>query len=246
MANTFVSFISDDRFEECVKFLLDKADEGRIKAQKLPERNVIDPFAALFSMAAFDLAPHDWTQNEEFRQAGKSLENALGDFHQKLLGSIDGWQCLKTGGQVDVLCPLMKIIAEIKNKHNTVKASDKITIYRKLDSLVNLKESGYKDFIAYYVVIIPSQPTRFDREFTPPDSARGDKAPAKLNVREIDGNTFYETATGRENALREIFDAIPHAIESIYRKSENNKNDLSQIKNQYQHALGYFNRAFDK
>ncbi len=234
MVNQYVSFIDDSVFESHVKFLLDKARSGQTKALKNPERNVIDPFAALFSMTAFELKPTEWSKNEFLRQAGKSLENALGDFHQKLIGSIDGWECLKIGKQIDIISHRQKIIAEIKNKHNTVKASDKINIYKELDGLVNLKNMQFKDFTAYFVVIIPSKPERFNCEFTPPDRDRGDKAPLKSNVREIDGNSFYELATGRKDALKEIFEAIPRVIEKITHKN---------VKTEYEFALQFFNKA---
>ena len=235
MSHSFVSFISDKLLEESIQFLLNKAKEGLVRAQKNPDRNVIDPFLAFISMSAFGLSPHKWSENEELRQAGKSLENALGDFHQKLLGSIDGWDSLATGGQVDIVCKSKRIIAEIKNKHNTVKASDKIVIYNKLDKLVNIKSSEYKDFMAYYVVITPLKPARFNREFVPPDSSRGDRASAKDNVREVDGNTFYELATGQKNALKEIFEAMPKVLHKL--KKEN-------FSDQYAHALTFFNKAF--
>jgi hypothetical protein len=235
MTDQLVSFISNDRFEDCVKFLLAKAQEGQNKALKRPDRNVIDPFAALFSMAAFDLSPDEWSENERLRQAGKSLENAIGDFHQKLLGSIGGWESLPTGGQVDVICRSRKIIAEVKNKHNTVKGSDKVEIYKKLDRLVNDKGQEFKGFTSYYVVIIPKQSNRFNNEFTPSASKRGTRVAPINNVREVDGGTFYEIVTGRENALREIFNAIPIVIKNL------NGNNLED---KYTHSLTLFNKAF--
>ncbi len=235
MTHSFLPFISDTEFEEHIKFLLGKANEGLIKAQKKPDRNVIDPFFAFFSMTAFKLSPVEWSHNEQLRQAGKSFENALGDFHQRLLGSINGWESLRTGGQFDVICQSRKIIAEIKNKHNTVKASDQIKTYEALDDLVNKKSSRFKDFTGYYVTIIPKKPDRFDEPFTPSDRTKGKKAAAQDNVRHVDGATFYEIATGHKNVLKEIFEAIPKVVERLNSESLTDK---------YAHALTFFNKAF--
>jgi hypothetical protein len=90
MQNKYVPFIDDGTFEDLVRFFLNKAEEGVRRSIESSGRNVIDPFAAMFAMAAFNLTPTEWEQNERYRQAEKSLTNALGDFHQKLLGSING------------------------------------------------------------------------------------------------------------------------------------------------------------
>jgi Eco47II restriction endonuclease len=235
MAHQYVSFISDEAFESCIQYLLEKAKEGQQKALKKPERNVIDPFAALFSMAAFDLSPEAWENVEYLRQSGKTLENALGDFHQKLIGCIDGWESKPRGGEIDVICNERKIVAEIKNKYNTVKASDKTVIYKKLDDLVNIKSSNYKDYTGYYVVIIPNSAQRFNRPFTPSDPASGQRKQTKDNVREIDGCSFYKIATGYDDALLQIFESLPKILTKMTNKTLNS---------QHQKTLAFFKKAF--
>jgi Eco47II restriction endonuclease len=235
MTHSYVPFISDIRLEDSVEFLLNKAKTGLMKAQKNPDRNVIDAFSAFFSMAAFDLSPEEWLKNEELRQAGKSLENAIGDFHQKLLGSIDGLNSIPSDGQIDIISESKKIIAEIKNKHNTTNAAGAMAIYTRLDNLVNDKNSKFKGFTAYYVVITPKKPVRFNQEFTPSNGDRGDKSPSQSNVREVDSQTFYEIVTGRKDALREVFQAFPKVVQKL-----NNKNLISE----YDYALKFFNKAF--
>ena len=97
----FLPFISDESFEKIVTELLAKAVEAKRKTDEKFDRNVIDPFAVLFEMAGFNLDNDAWLLNEKTRQAQKTLSNAIGSFHQKILGAIDGWQDLSTGGFID-------------------------------------------------------------------------------------------------------------------------------------------------
>lgn len=41
--------------------------------------------------------------NETTRQAQKTLQNHIGDFHQNILGSVDGWINLKVGSIIDLI-----------------------------------------------------------------------------------------------------------------------------------------------
>lgn len=217
-----LSFISDEALITAVKRLLDIATKARTKADKDFERNVIDPFAVLFEMAGFGTDEAAWLAGEKNRQAQKSLQNHVGSFHQVILGMMQGWQDLGTGNVVDVVCPAKKIIAEVKNKHNTVKGSDKVKVYDQVETLVMTKGHQYKGFTAYYVEIIPKSGARYDREFTPPDSAIGQPRRANPLIRQIDGYSFYALATGVPDSLEQLFAILPDVIEacSDYRFAE--------------------------
>jgi hypothetical protein len=89
-----------------------------------------------------------WTANEEIRQSQKSLSNAIGLFHQYILGSINGGQLLPTGGIVDIVNHNSRVIGEVKNKHNTLKGSDKSSLYSKIEDLVMHKGHMYKGYIS--------------------------------------------------------------------------------------------------
>lgn len=209
-----LSFISDAALHTAVTHLLEIATKARAKADKDFERNVIDPFAVLFEMSGFKADEAAWLAGEKNRQAQKSLQNHVGTFHQAILGMMQGWQDLGTGSVVDAVCPDKKIIAEIKNKHNTVKGSDKVKVYDQMETLVMTKGHQYKDFTAYYVEIIPKSGLRYDKEFTPPDSAKGQPRRANPLIRQIDGYSFYALATGVPDALEQLFTALPDVIEA--------------------------------
>jgi hypothetical protein len=208
----YVKFIKDDDFKKIIGEILVIAAESKKKAETEFNRNVIDPFSVLIEIGGFDIDFDTWVISEKTRQAQKSLSNHVGLLHQKLLGCIDGWTDLGVGQLIDVVNPKEKIIAEIKNKHNTIKGADRIGLYKELDNLVMMKGHQYKDFTAYYVEIVPKKADRYNICFTPSDKSKGTKCPPNEKVRQIDGASFYALVTGIDNALEQIFEALPLVI----------------------------------
>jgi len=68
------------------------------------------------------------------------------------MGSIDGVTNLSVGNLIDIICPGKRIVAEIKNKHNTTKEKHKVTIYRYLAKALE----KYPGCTGYYVEVLPS------------------------------------------------------------------------------------------
>lgn len=174
----YLSFIEDQLLENAVSKVLNKGQLAVENVKKKFNRNVIDPFSILFEMSSFELDLDQWTCNEELRQAQKSLANEIGNFHQNILGAIKNWQLLPTGGIVDIINQEAQVIGEIKNKHNTLKGSDKSGLYFKLADLVMRKGHIYKGYSAYYIEIVPKKTARYNIEFTPSDSRTGITCPA--------------------------------------------------------------------
>lgn len=213
-----LGFIEDEQFENEVDKVLLTAVSAREKAQKKFGRNVIDPFSALFEMGGFNMSLDDWKKSELHRQMQKTLQNDIGTFHQNILGYTNGWTNLGIGQQVDLMCKKKKIIAEIKNKYNTITGGKLSGLYEELDELISRKSSEYYNFTAYYVTIIPKTPIPHDLEFRPSDKAKGKKKEANPLIRYIDGKSFYTKVTNDANALEKIFSALPIAIERQSKK----------------------------
>ena len=211
----WLPFLPNSTLIEAVRELQNAANSARVKAEKKSGRNVIDPFTALFQMQLLQIAPEDWPLFEQNRQIEKSLQNDIGNFHQSILGSIPDWQNLRTGSVVDLVCVDRRIVAEVKNKHNTLKASDQAGLYDKLHDLVRKKGQEYAGYTAYYVEIIPKKPERYDLPFTPSDNTTGTRKPADELIRRIDGASFYALATGHHDALHQLFLALPHAFAAL-------------------------------
>lgn len=116
----YLNWISNKDLETAVNHLIEKAKEARHRASTKFGKNIIDPFAALFEISGFELNYDLWAKNETNRQAQKTLQNHIGEFHQIIIGSCEGWQNMKTGNVIDLISHEKKIIAEVKNKYNTI------------------------------------------------------------------------------------------------------------------------------
>ncbi len=206
-------WISDNDLISHVKILLNTAIIAKKKSTTQFGKNVIDPFGALFEIAGFNISYNTWEASETVRQAQKSLQNSIGDFHQNILGNVNGWTNKKKGWIIDLESSSLKIVAEVKNKYNTVKQSDLSKLYYALENTVNGKNSIYRGYTAYYVTIIPKKNIRFNQLFTPSDNSIGARCPPNNNIREIDGASFYSMVTGDTNALFDLYSILPKVID---------------------------------
>jgi hypothetical protein len=215
-----INFISEKRLTEICLEVLEKIKNAKKNKEKKIYKNVIDPFSALFEASFYDLSLSKWLEREKERQIQKTLQNAIGEFHQKILGSVKGWKDLKMGGVVDLISEKRKIIAEIKNKYNTTKGNHKIAIY---DDLKVLIDNKYIDYTGYYVSIISK--CIINKPFCPPDNKTKLKRPEDNRIREIDGRSFYELVTGDKLAIKKLYNILPSIISKIMNK------DFSKINN---------------
>ena len=194
--------------------LINKATKD---AQTTLYNNSIDPFSAIFDAMTKGITVEDWLLQESRRQVQKTMQNAIGDFHQNILGAVSGWENWGRGQVVDLLSTRKKIIAEVKNKFNTTKGNDKVATY---DRFKNILKSRYKGFVSYYVEIIPKSKKIYDKEFVPSDNLNKTRRVANKSIRITDGISFYALVTGRKQALRELYLVLPEVIAQIVDKPE--------------------------
>lgn len=233
----YLTWISDENLIHEVSLLLKTARSAQNSAKKDFGKNVIDPFSALFEMSGFEMDYKSWLTSESARQAQKTLQNHVGEFHQNILGYSPGWINMKVGNVIDLVSNENKIIAEIKNKHNTVTGGKLSDLYSSLNNLVMPKASVYKGYTAYYVTIIPKRPERFNKCFTPSDKAQGAKCAENEAIRIIDGASFYSLATGVNNALEQLFEVLPEIINKCSSGSYT-FNDKEKLKEFFKMAYG--------
>lgn len=240
----YLDYIEDNVLIQHVSNVVKAALDAKERALNKFHANVIDPFAAMFEMAGFQLGRDEWKESELARKAQKSLQNHVGDFHQKILGCVDGWNDMGIGGNIDLRSEGNRIIAEVKNKYNTVSGGKLVNVYEDLESLVNPRSSIYCNYTAYFVTIIPRANDRhFDKPFTPPDRSSGHRCPENQNIRTIDGCSFYHKVTGRKDALCELYEVLPIVIERVL--DQNTSLAGFRFSTQDKDALtSYFKKAF--
>lgn len=209
-----LSFITDEDFEKAVKKVLTIVATAKENAAQTLYRNKIDPFSAVFDASHQRITLSRWIEQEKSRQMQKTLQNTIGDFHQDVLGAVTGWQNLGRGHVLDVRSPKKKIIAEIKNKFNTTKGNHKKQIYDDIKG--ELAKSENAGFTGYYVEIVPATIRPYDKIFTPSDNQTHTRRSSNEKIRVIDGKSFYKLATGVDDALEQVYIALPKAIAGIF------------------------------
>lgn len=202
----------DENIEGLILTLI---ENFKVKAFKKDiHENILDPFSSMIEASINELNFEGWIKAEKTRQHQKTLQNTIGNLHQKLLANIEGVDDLGVGEILDIVCHDKKIIAEIKNKHNTTKGNHKKEIYDDIASL--LKTEKYKGYTGFYVEIIPSKPVLFNVSFTPPDNVTKTNKPRRKDIRKIDGKSFYTLLTGDENAIFKMYKTVSKILVDKY------------------------------
>lgn len=231
IGNKYVSYVSDRDFLKCVKWVCDgyPEDVERAEIDFLRETSV-DPFKMVFDMVNGEIGTKNWIKNEKMRQADKTVNNRVGDFHQRLLGSVDGWEDLGVGHvtEVDLRKTDNSIFMELKNKYNTMNSSSQSKCRDKLDNI----SKEFPEATAYWAYIVSKNGSSGEKvwEYT----RKGEKF-INERVKVIWGKKVYEVVTGNPNALEETWNALPQAINDVIGSE-------MQINDQDKKILGEFSK----
>lgn len=133
--NKFVDFVSDEDFLECVRKVVEayqSLDENVTPTSILKEsKNTIDEFKTIFDVCVNQISFDEWLKFELTRQQDKTINNKIGEFHQELLGKVDGWIDLGIGDETEI--DLKKednaVFIELKNKYNTMNSCDEPRVF---------------------------------------------------------------------------------------------------------------------
>ncbi len=151
---------------------------------------------------------------EAVRKVNKSLSNAVGSFHQCVLGLSPNWESMgKSGGLVDLrtvhgyLHPRFgkPVVAEVKNRFNTIKASEEAGVWDKIDHASKVMGNAQ----GYLFQITPKMPERYDKKWAPTNRV------ARDHIRVCDGATAYELVFGVPTAMKELYLALPEVFLDI-------------------------------
>src|SRR5699024_2494719 len=114
--------------------------------------NMLDPIKFTFDMKFLGQTSEEKIKAEIERKIDKSVSNAIGNFHERLLGGIEGLKHYPVGAGYDVKSEDNLIYADVKNKHNTVKGDNLRDLYTKLEGFV--ADENIQNEKAYWVQII--------------------------------------------------------------------------------------------
>ncbi|MAZ56524.1 Eco47II family restriction endonuclease [bacterium] len=209
MSERIYEHLEDKDLLDAVSEVINSVHTDLQSIDKSLHSNVIDPFSALFDASMQNISYEEWLEQEKMRQVQKTLQNAIGYFHETIIGKLNGWNQLSQGGY-DVENKRKKVFAELKNKHNTMNSSTSEAVYTKMAEFLDGEKNGHT---AYVVIVIPKSSNRYNKTFAP--SVRGTRLPERDDLKVVDGATFYEIATGDSEALNKLYASLPEAIKHV-------------------------------
>ena len=186
----------------------------------------IDQFKTLFDIYSNRFNLNDWKNFEIPRQHDKKASNRIGDFHQNLLGRVDGWVNLGRGHPtgMDLKKEDDTIWMELKNKYNTMNSSSLRDTRFKCEELAE----KYPNAKVYWAYIVSQNYESFDKTWVYRDNKENVVHEINDNIRNIAGKNVYTLVTGDETAFEQLFNALPKAINDI-KKSKYNLTPKDQV-----------------
>ena len=224
--NKYVNFVSDDVFLNCVRKVVEayKSRDFKPPIELLKNsKNTNDEFKTIFDIYVNKLSLNKWSRKEIERQYDKTINNKIGEFHQELLGHVEGWVDLGIGDktEIDLKKEDNSIFIELKNKHNTMNSSSSKTCREKLENIIE----EYPNSRAYWAYIISKNYISEDCVWKYKDHIYDER------IRRISGDKLYELITGESDSLEKTLYAIPRAICDILGEDHQlSKTDQSILK----------------
>jgi translation elongation factor EF-G len=211
MKNKYVNFISDDHLLACIGNL----HRAYLKAKnnitkKTFYANKVDSIKLTFDAKFNDIDEESLIQSEILRQIDKSINNSIGTFHEQILGGINGFEVGNLSGY-DIKANNNTLFAEIKNKHNTMNSSAAEALFQKLARYAN----DHKKAKCYWVQILAKG--SFCELWS------GDingKEYSHSRIYKISGDQFYALLTGQEDAMFQLYKALPKAVKDYLKSAD--------------------------
>lgn len=218
MKNKYVNFITDDHLLHCIGNLHKSYVRAKNNITKKNfYANKVDTIKLTFDAKFNDIDEESLIQSEILRQIDKSINNSIGTFHEQVLGGIKGFEIGNLSG-FDIKAKDDTLFADIKNKHNTMNSSAAEALFQKLARYAN----DYKKAKCYWVQILAKG------SFC--DLWSGDingKEYSHSRVYKISGDQFYALVSGQEDAVFQLYKALPIAIKD-YLKSSDHKQEAAE------------------
>lgn len=205
MPNTYLSYISDEHFIKCIHNLHSSYLRAKNNVSKRDfYKNKVDTIKLTFDTKFNEINEESLIESEILRQIDKSINNSIGTFHEQILGGVNGFEIGKLSG-FDIKAQDDTLFADIKNKHNTMNSSAAEALFQKLAKYADT----YKKSTCYWVQIWATD--SFNTKWT---GIINGKEYSHSRVNKISGDQFYAFLTKEENALANLYLALPKAIDA--------------------------------
>jgi hypothetical protein len=216
MNHQYVNFITDEHLLSCVANLHKAYTKAKNNVSKKNfYSNKVDSIKLTFDAKFNAIDEESLIQSEILRQIDKSINNSIGTFHEQILGGIHGFEVGNLSG-FDIKAIDETLFADIKNKHNTMNSSSAESLFQKLKTYADT----YKKAKCYWVQILAkgSFCELWQGEIN-------GKEYSHSRVYKISGDQFYALLSGQEDALLQLYKALPIAIND-YLNSLNQQKEI--------------------
>lgn len=211
MKNKYVNFISDEHLLTYVGDLHNAYLKAKNNITKKNfYSNKVDTIKLTFDSKFNDIDEEKLIQSEILRQIDKSINNSIGTFHEQILGGIKGFVAGNLSGY-DIKATDNTLFADVKNKHNTMNSSAAEALFQKLKRYAD----DYKQAKCYWVQILAKG--SFCELWS------GDingKEYSHSRVYKISGDRFYALLSGQQDAMFQLYKALPTAIKDYLKSAE--------------------------
>lgn len=209
MKKQYLPYITDDHLLQCIGNLYKAYAQAKSKfTKKKFYSNKVDTLKFTFDAHFNHLTEEQLINFEIKRQIDKSITNAIGTFHEEILGGIEGFE-MGNKSVYDIKATDNTLFADIKNKHNTMNSSSAEALYKKLERFAD----SLPEATCYWVQIWATN------SFNEPwKTTFKNKTYHHPRVFKISGDQFYALLSGHHDALFQLYKVLPQAI-TDFRKS---------------------------
>lgn len=217
MKNKYVNFISDEHLLSCIGNLFKSYLKAKNNITKKNfYSNKVDTIKLTFDSKFNNIDEESLIQSEILRQIDKSINNSIGTFHEQILGGINGFEIGEMSG-FDIKAKDDTLFADVKNKHNTMNSSSAESLFQKL----KVYADTYKKANCYWVQILAKG------SFNEPWKGEiNGKEYSHSRVFKISGDKFYALLAGKQDALSQLYKALPKAIKDYLNFIKHNNETL--------------------
>jgi hypothetical protein len=191
--------VSPSHYAKAVKPLYDVLEERHVSKGK------DDAFLKSVLSNYYHLSESEWRTIELARMKQKALEMKMGVFHEKMIGSLAGFETLKNGHESG--CDVRKLddslYAEVKNRDNTIKGEDGKHVVHKLQKIV---DKGKEAILVY----INSEKKTLPRFGETKDS----------KVQFMEGRKAYAKFSGRESFFDDLNETLAYTFRNFKKFEE--------------------------
>lgn len=206
---SYLQWITDDNLESAVFNLWVHAGISESNAKDRFNYHFVDPFIGITEMNVFQIEYDLWKRIEVTRSIQKDLIKYLTRFFLQITLTYNESDFVYSKIDQVLLSENNKIIACLNYKYKkSLKKKGKKRYIKMCKTLYQKNKNTDFDFTAFFLIMIPQKPTRFNISFSPTRKLNEINDPDQ-KVKITDIASFFHKITQDENALRDLFNVLP-------------------------------------